>query len=301
MAGLLEVAGLTKRYGQIRAVDGCSFDVPSGGVVGFLGPNGAGKTTTMRCIFGLVRPEAGEVLWDGHPVAEADRLRFGYVPEERGLYPRMRVREQLTYFARLSGLGAKAAADAAARWLERLGLADRGDSRLEELSHGNQQRMQLATALVHDPELLVADEPFQGLDPIGTESVSALLRELAAEGMAILFSSHQLDLVEDVCEDVVIIDAGRVVLAGNVRSLKRASGDRNLSIEVDGSPWVPSVGGIREASGDGRRPRILVDASVDVNAVLIQAQAAGSVTRFSLEPPTLSDLFREAVAPKVAP
>jgi ABC-2 type transport system ATP-binding protein len=292
---MLEAIGLTKRYGDIRAVDDCTFQVPAGRIVGFLGPNGAGKTTTMRCIFGLVRLDAGDVRWDGREVSDAQRLRFGYMPEERGLYPRMRLGEQLAYFARLSGLEHGDAEGASSRWLERLGLADRVDDRLEELSHGNQQRMQLATALVHDPELLVADEPFSGLDPIATEDVAAILRELAAAGMGILFSSHQLDLVEDICEDVVIIDHGRVVMAGVVDVLKAASGWRRLDVEVGGRSWVPELSGIRTTEGPDGRARTLVDASIDVQAILSMAQTAGDVTRFTLEPPSLSDLFREAV------
>ena len=293
---MLEAIDLTKRYGDILAVDGCSFTVPEGRIVGFLGPNGAGKTTTMRCIFGLTQPERGEVRWRERPVGEQERLRFGYVPEERGLYPRMRVREQLAYFAALSGLSTGAANRAAADWLERLGLSARSTSRLEELSHGNQQRLQLATALVHGPDLLVADEPFTGLDPIATENVSALLRELAAEGMAVLFSSHQLDLVEDLCEDVVIIDHGRVVLSGSVDELKSRSGWRRLTVEVAGAPWTPELDGLRVEEGPDGRHRAMVRAGVDLPSALEQARAKGEVTRFSLEPPSLSDLFRDAVS-----
>ena len=296
---MLEAVELTKRYGDILAVDRCTFRVPAGRIVGFLGPNGAGKTTTMRCIFGLVRPDDGAVRWNGAAVGESQRLHFGYVPEERGLYPRMRVREQLAYFARLSGLEQRSADHASRRWLERLGLADRADSRLEELSHGNQQRVQLATALVHDPVLLVADEPFSGLDPIATEDVAMILRELAAEGMGILFSSHQLDLVENVCEDVVIIDNGRVALAGVVDTLKAASAWRRLEVEVGGKPWVPDVDGVRTVDGPDGRPRSLVGASIDLQETLAMAQTAGEVTRFALEPPRLSDLFREAVGSEV--
>lgn len=292
---MLEVQDLAKRYGDVLALDGCSFSVSSGRIVGFLGPNGAGKTTTMRCIFGLARPEAGEIRWQGREVGREERRRFGYMPEERGLYPRMRVREQIVYFAELSGLDRSAAERAAGRWLGRLKLADRAESRVEELSHGNQQRVQLAVAMAHAPELVVLDEPFSGLDPIAVESVAGLLAELASEGVAVLFSSHQLDLVEDVCQDVVIIDHGRVVLSGDVHRLRASSSRRSLRVTVDGAPWIPNVHGVTVVPREEGRPRVLVDASVDLDELLRLAGETGRVTQFSFEPPSLSDLFLEAV------
>ena len=214
---MLEVNDLAKRYGRVVALDGATFTARPGRIVGFLGPNGAGKTTTMRCIFGLARPDRGEVHWNGALVDREARLRFGYMPEQRGLYPRMRVGEQLSYFAQQHGLRGRAADAAATRWLERMGLGDRAKSKLEELSHGNQQRVQLAVALVHDPELLVLDEPFSGLDPIGIATMTEVVNERARAGVGVVFCSHQLDLVEDVCEDVVIIAKGRIVAAGRHR------------------------------------------------------------------------------------
>jgi ABC-2 type transport system ATP-binding protein len=293
---MLEIRDLTKRYGDVVALDGASFTVAEGRILGFLGPNGAGKTTTMRAIFGLVRPDRGEVLWKGKPVGPEQRDRFGYMPEERGLYPKMKVGDQLVYFAELSGLAVTAAKDAATKWLERLGLGDRADARLEELSHGNQQRVQLAAALVHDPELIVLDEPFSGLDPIGVESLAELLVQTAATGVAVVFSSHQLDLVEDVCQDVVIIDHGTIVLAGVVEELKAASPRRSLDVTVDGEPWVPVLPTGTVTSKQDGRVRVLVDASVDLDEILASARRAGEVTRFSFEPPSLTDLFLDAVS-----
>jgi ABC-2 type transport system ATP-binding protein len=293
---MLEIVDLSKRYGDVVALDGASFTAAPGRIVGFLGPNGAGKTTTMRAIFGLVRPDRGRVLWNGAPVGPGERARFGYMPEERGLYPKMKVAEQLTYMAELSGLGEAPARAAAAGWLERLGLADRGDARLQELSHGNQQRVQLAAALVHDPELAVLDEPFSGLDPLGVRSLAELLVQTAAMGVTVVFSSHQLDLVEDVCQDVVIIDHGRIVLAGEVGELKAASTHRTLQVTVDGEPWVPVLPtGVITSKQDGR-VRVLVDAAVDLDEVLAGARRSGEVTSFSFEPPSLADLFLEAVS-----
>ena len=236
---MLEIRDLTKRFGDVVALDGANFSVAPGRIVGFLGPNGAGKTTTMRAIFGLVRLDRGEVRWRGKRVGPEERARFGYMPEERGLYPKMKVGEQLTYFAELSGMSEKSATEATAGWLGRLRLGDRAGARLEELSHGNQQRVQLAAAIVHDPELAVLDEPFSGLDPLGVESLAELLKQIAAMGVAVVFSSHQLDLVEDVCEDVVIIDHGKIVMAGVVEELKAASPYRSLEVTVNGDPWVP--------------------------------------------------------------
>ncbi len=295
-AFVLEVSDLSKRYGDVQALDGATFRAAPGRIVGFLGPNGAGKTTTMRAIFGLVRPDRGEVRWRGAPVGPEQRARFGYMPEERGLYPKMKVSEQLVFFARLSGLGGASAEEAAGRWLERLGLADRADSRLEELSHGNQQRVQFAAALVHDPELAVLDEPFSGLDPLGVEALAGLLRETAASGVAVVFSSHQLDLVEDICQDVVIIDHGRIVLAGVVEDLKAAASLRSLEVDVNGEPWMPVLASGTVTSKHDGEVRVLVDASADLAQILASARETGEVTRFSFEPPSLAELFREAVS-----
>jgi len=296
-APMLEIVDLAKRYGDVVALDGASFTARRGRLVGFLGPNGAGKTTAMRAIFGLIVPDRGETRWEGRPIDPAARLRFGYMPEQRGLYPRMRVHEQLVYFAQQHGLGGRAAAAAATRWLERLGLADRARSKLEDLSHGNQQRVQLATALVHDPDLLVLDEPFSGLDPIGIATMTEVLRERAAAGVGVIFSSHQLDLVEDVCEDVVIISRGRVVAEGAIEALRAGAGRRHLEIEVrggDGS-WLPDAGQLIVLERTGSRVKLLVDERVELEALLARARAAGEVTRFSYEPPRLSELFMEAV------
>jgi ABC-2 type transport system ATP-binding protein len=294
---MLEIDALTKRYGAVRALDGASFTARRGRLVGFLGPNGAGKTTTMRCIFGLARADRGEVRWKGSVVDRDARLRFGYMPEQRGLYPRMRVAEQLSYFGQHHGLSRSDARRKSGEWLERFGLADRAKSKLEDLSHGNQQRVQLATALVHDPELLVLDEPFSGLDPIGIATMADVLSERARAGVGVVFSSHQLDLVEEVCEDVVIISRGRVVAEGAIEELKARSGRRHVDVEVAGSGgnWLDGTNHHTVLERDGDRVRLLVDESVDLDALLRTARAAGEVRRFSYEPPKLSELFMEAV------
>ena len=295
---MLEIRGLAKRYGPVTALDHASFTARRGRLTGFLGPNGAGKTTTMRCVFGLATPDEGDVRWDGAPVDATTRLRFGYMPEQRGLYPRMRVAEQLAYFAQHHGLSLRDARARAGAWLERFGLEDRARSKLEDLSHGNQQRIQLATALVHDPELLVLDEPFSGLDPIGIATMSEVLHERASAGVGVVFSSHQLDLVEEVCEDVVIINRGRVVAEGEIEALRAASGRRHLEIEVAGSggAWLGDIDHHRVLERSGDRVKLLVDDSVRLDALLAAAGAAGEIRRFAFEPPRLSELFMEAVA-----
>ncbi len=290
---VLSIEGLTKTYGDVVALDGASFTVAPARIVGFLGPNGAGKTTTMRCIFGLANPDAGSITWNGNPIDDILRLSFGYMPEERGLYPRMRIGDQLAYLGRLSGMAATDARQATATWLERLGLSDRMDSRLEQLSHGNQQRVQLAAALIHRPVLAVLDEPFAGLDPIGVETMSEILRSLAAGGTSVLFSSHQLDLVEDVCQDVVIIEAGRVVMAGNVEELRRSSPIRIVEVMVDERPWTSPLFEVEDDTNGRIRHR--VKTGVDLREVVEAAGADGTITRLVFEPPSLSDLFRQAV------
>jgi ABC-2 type transport system ATP-binding protein len=294
---VLEINGLHKRYGDVVALDGCSFSVARGRMLGFLGPNGAGKTTSMRAIFGLVRLDGGTLQWDGRPIDGPARQRFGYMPEQRGLYPKMKASQQLAFFGQLHGMAKAAALEAAGRWLERLGLSERADDPVEALSHGNQQRVQLAAALVHDPDLLVLDEPFSGLDPIGAETMADVLRERAAAGSAVLFSSHQLDVVEDLCEDVAIIDEGRIVLEGDVRDLKAASPRRVLEIEVDGdaSGLLRQLDGVLSSRFDGHRHRLFVDARADVRHVLAEADRNSAVHHLSYSTPSLSELFKEAV------
>jgi ABC-2 type transport system ATP-binding protein len=297
VADILELDGLTRRFGQLTALDGLTFSVPAGQVVGFLGPNGAGKTTTMRAIFGLTDLDAGAVRWDGGPVGPAERRRFGYMPEERGLYPAMRVGEQLQYLARLHGMTAPDAARSTTTWLERLGVAERATSRVDALSHGNQQRVQLAAALVHEPELLVLDEPLAGLDPGGIEAIGGVLVDEARAGRCVLFSSHQLDLVEDLCESVTIIDHGRLVVSGRVDDLA-TSGPRRLVVRVEGDrvgAWARELPGVSVSEASGGEVRLLLEPSVDSDTVLRAAMAAGRVLAFVFDRRRLSEVFRESV------
>jgi ABC-2 type transport system ATP-binding protein len=295
---MLRLSELSKRYGDVVALDDCSFEVAPGTLFGFLGPNGAGKTTAMRAIFGLVRPDRGEVTWDGAPIDAPTRHRFGYMPEQRGLYPRMKIAAQLGYFGRLHGMGRGDAEESAGRWLDTLGLADRADAKLEQLSHGNQQRVQLATALVHDPDLLVLDEPFSGLDPLGVRAMADILAERAAAGNAVVFSSHQLDLVEDLCDSVAVINQGRIVLAGRVGQLKAASRHRYLEVEhaTPSGSWHQALDGVVEVvEEEPERVVLMVDRDTDPEAILHVARQAGTLQAFSFTPPSLSQVFVEAV------
>ncbi|MDE3031333.1 MAG: ATP-binding cassette domain-containing protein [Acidobacteriota bacterium] len=297
MAGLLEVRGLRRRFANLIALDDLSFSVRAGEVVGFLGPNGAGKTTTMRAIFGLTDLDAGEVRWNGASVSAGDRRRFGYMPEERGLYPGMRIGDQLVYIGRLHGMSMDDARRAAASWLERLGLADRVNDKVESLSHGNQQRVQLTAALLHEPELLILDEPLAGLDPTGIDDIGAILVERARAGCCVLFSSHQLDQVEDLCETVIIIDHGRLLETGRVDDLA-TGGARRLVVRVEGDrdgSWSTGLEGVTVSQVAGGEVRLILDEGVDTDDVLEAARRTGRVTEFVMQRRRLSEVFREAL------
>jgi len=294
---MLEFDGLSRRYGDVVALDQLSFTVPPGQVFGFLGPNGAGKTTAMRAVFGLVALDAGQVRWKGEPVTAAKRRHFGYMPEERGLYPGMVVADQVEYLARLHGVAPDRARASALRWLDRMGVGDRADSKVEALSLGNQQRVQLAAALAHEPELVVLDEPLSGLDPVGVDTVSGVLAEQAAGGRGVLFSSHQLDLVEDLCQSVAIIDRGCLVAKGTVEELTMG-GQRRLVVKVAGDwngAWARDLLGTTVSRVEGGAVRLVLDDGADPQAVLTAAMHSGTVEHFGFERRRLSEVFREAV------
>ena len=296
--GALELLDLRRRYGDVIALDDLTFTVPAGQVFGFLGPNGAGKTTAMRAVVGVVALDSGEVRWRGAPLDARARRAVGYMPEERGLYPGMIVLEQLEYLGRLYGMSAAQARESARRWAARLGVAEKLNAKVETLSQGNQQRVQLAAALVHEPELLVLDEPFAGLDPVGVDEMSAVLAERATAGATVLFSSHQLDLVQDLCEAVAIIHRGRLVAEGSLAELRRG-GEQRLAVRVAGDPegrWADGLIGSAMVAGLAAGTVILtLSPGADPQAVLDTARAAGPVEHFAFEQRRLSDVFREVV------
>ncbi len=292
----LEFDGISKRYGDLVALHNLTFQVRAGELFGFVGRNGAGKTTAMRITLGVLRPDAGEVRWAGAPLDLAARRRIGYMPEERGLYPKMRLLEQLAYLGELHGMADADAQRAALDWLERFELADRRNDELQALSHGNQQRMQLAAALVCSPEVLVLDEPFSGLDPVALDVMIGVLRERADAGVAVIFSSHELDLVERICDRVGIIDRHHMVACGTVAELQ-AGGPRRLWVDVPmaGSDWMPSLTGVTLVRRDG--PRVLLDLSpgIDDQQILEAALQRGPVHEFRPAEASLTELFRDAI------
>jgi ABC-2 type transport system ATP-binding protein len=291
---MLRVSSVSRTFGDRRVLDDISFDVSPGRMTGFVGANGAGKTTSMRIILGLLSADSGEVTWNGEPVSRAARQRFGYMPEERGLYPKMKVREQLVYLGRLHGLTMAAARGSADELLERVGLTERANDAVETLSLGNQQRAQIAAALVHQPELLILDEPFSGLDPMAVDAVAGVLREHTARDVPVLFSSHQLDVVERLCDDLVIIAAGAVRASGSRAELrtKYATQRYELVLDVDAG-WIRDLSGVSIVDLDAGRAVIdLADPDGD-QAVLRAALRRGPVRAFGPVIPSLAEIFRE--------
>jgi ABC-2 type transport system ATP-binding protein len=293
----LEICDLFHRFGARVAVDHLSATVGGGEIVGLVGRNGAGKTTTMRSVMGVLDPLAGTVLWAGHRIGLEDRLRFGYMPEERGLYPQMRVMDQLVYFARLHGMAGSTAHARARAWLERLELDGREEDRVVALSHGNQQRVQLAAALVHEPDLLVLDEAFAGLDPSAVDVLCGVLRDVAREGRAILFSSHQLDLVERLCDRIVILDRGRVLASGTLAEL-RARVPQRLRVQVaTARDWSSELADVRVLRKDGDGVLFDLGPGSDTRLILRAATEAGALQFYGFESGGLTELYRKLVVP----
>ncbi|MBK7625484.1 MAG: ATP-binding cassette domain-containing protein [Kineosporiaceae bacterium] len=293
---MLQTIDLTRRFGDLTAVDQVSLDVPDGTLTGFVGANGAGKTTTMRLITGVLGSHAGQVLWQGRPITAADRRRFGYMPEERGLYPKQPVLDQLIYLGRLTGLSATAARSRAGALLERFGLADRTRERVEKLSLGNQQRVQIIAAVIASPVALILDEPFSGLDPVAVEQMADIVREHAANGLPVLFSSHQLDLMERLCDRVAIMSRGRLIIQGRVEDLRRTTTPRyRLALDVDAG-WVRDAPGVSTLDVDGSSALIELDDPEASRHLLREALSRGQIREFSPVVPSLTELYKEVAA-----
>jgi ABC-2 type transport system ATP-binding protein len=292
----IEIDGISKRYGDTDAVEELSFDVRAGELFGFVGRNGAGKTTTMRIVLGVLAPDAGVVRWLGVPLTFKARRRIGYMPEARGLYPKMRVAEQLAYLGELHGMQGAQARQAALGWLERFDLAERRNAELQALSLGNQQRIQLAAALVFSPEVLVLDEPFAGLDPVAVDVMADVLRERADAGVPVIFSSHELELVERLCDRVGIIDRGRMVACGTVADL-RAGGPDRLWVDVPSAPvgWADGETGTTVARTDGSRVLLELAPGTDDQAILRLALTSGPIREFRRAEASLVEIFRDVV------
>ena len=307
---MIEIQGISRTFGTRRVLEDVTFSVASGRMTGFVGGNGAGKTTTMRILLGVLAADSGHIVFDGAPITAGDRARIGYMPEERGLYPKMKVLEQLVYLGRLHGLAAGAAKASAETLIERLGLTERANDTLESLSLGNQQRAQIAAALVHEPAALVLDEPFSGLDPMAVEVVLGVLRDYAAQGAPVLFSSHQLDIVERLCDDVVVIGGGKILAAGSREQLRAEHSGQSYALELAGpsadAGWVRQQPGITVTHLDGGRVRFDAETEQAAQQVLAAAVALGApadtaggsgtiVRRFGQETPTLAQIFQEVV------
>ncbi|MDI6023575.1 ATP-binding cassette domain-containing protein [Leucobacter sp. UT-8R-CII-1-4] len=303
---MIELNSITRSFGDRKVLEDVSFSVAGGRMTGFVGGNGAGKTTTMRIILGVLAANSGSVTLHGAPITAADRARFGYMPEERGLYPKMKVAEQLVYLGRLHGLSTSDARNEVDGLLERLGLGERGNDTLESLSLGNQQRAQIAAALVHRPSALVLDEPFSGLDPMAVDVVLGVLRDYAAQGVPVLFSSHQLDIVERLCDDVVVIGAGRILAAGSREELRARHSGREFELELTGAQadagWVRDQAGVRVTHLDGGYVRFEAETEAEAQRVLARAVSGvdetandSKVQRFGKITPSLAQIFKEVV------
>jgi ABC-2 type transport system ATP-binding protein len=295
----LVIDRLHKRFGSIKALDGLAFEVPAGQVFGFLGANGAGKTTTMRIVLGVLNADAGTVAWNGTDSRKLPRATWGYLPEERGLYPRMTVVDQLAYFASLYGVPPDRAHREARHWLARFRVPELGDRRAEELSKGNQQKIQLIAAVLHDPQVLLMDEPFTGLDPVNVALLREAFVELRDQGRTLIFSTHQMEMVEAMCESIAIVDRGRVVVGGAVRDIRRAAGQRLVRLAVEGDhrlAWIAEVPGARILRPGIDRTEIELDAGVEPDVILAAAIARGArITHFEVAEASLEQIFIDHV------
>jgi ABC-2 type transport system ATP-binding protein len=295
----LEIDRVTKRFGQTVALDELAFDVPSGRIFGFLGANGAGKTTTMRICLGILHADSGEVRWRGTPAADLPRRTFGYLPEERGLYPRLTVLDQLIYFASLYGETPDRARAKANEWLERFRITDLAGRRAEELSKGNQQKVQFIAAILHGPDVLLMDEPFTGLDPVNLTLLRDAFVELRDEGRTIVFSTHQMEVAEALCESLVIVDHGRIVAGGTLADLKRGSRARTIRLGIENEilpTWLSTIDGVAAVRPGAGFAEVELRPNVEPRQVLAAALERGAlVSRFEVAEPSLEAIFIELV------
>jgi ABC-2 type transport system ATP-binding protein len=295
---MLRIDGLRKAFGEVQALDGISLTVRPGEVFGFLGANGAGKTTTMRIVLGFLRADEGTVTWKDQPAQGWPRRVWGYMPEERGLYPRMPVIDQLVYFASLYGMSRSKARKEALVWLKRFRIGDLADRKAESLSKGNQQKVQYIATILHDPDVLLMDEPFAALDPVNVAMLKSAFTEMRDRGKTILFSTHQLDQAEELCDSVAIIDHGKVVSSGTTREVKQSTGHQVVRVATAGDGngnWLLSLPHVTVTRPGHDYTELRVDAGADPQAVLRAAQARGDVLRFEVGDPSLEEVFVEKV------
>lgn len=302
--GLL-LEGVSKSFGSFQAIKHLSMEVREGALFGFLGANGAGKTTTMRMILDLFRPDLGQITWNGSEVRQVPRHMWGYLPEERGLYPKMRVDEQLLFLARLNGLAKQDAEKSLTEWLERFQISANRKKRIEELSKGNQQKVQFLATILHDPTLLVMDEPFSGLDPVNAQVLKEALLEMHRRGKTIIFSTHQLEQAEELCQDIVIINKGQSVVQGSVREVKRQQGRNVVRLKLDNDPdasWLEQLPGVQVTRHREDYIEMHIQANLNPNVIVEAAlHHGGIISRFEMVEPSLTDIFIELVGATALP
>jgi ABC-2 type transport system ATP-binding protein len=295
----LIVDHINKSFGTFQAIEDLSMEVREGAMFGFLGANGAGKTTTMRMILDIIRPDSGQITWNGNDVREVPRQNWGYLPEERGLYPKMMVEEQLLFLARLNGLSKQDAKKELDEWFERFQINANRKKKIEELSKGNQQKIQFLAAIIHNPTILIMDEPFSGLDPVNANVLKEAFLEMHRRGKTIIFSTHQLEQVEEMCEDVVIINKGQTVVQGRVREVKRQHGRNVIRLKLDNDPealWLDTLEGIQVTKRRQDYIEMQIQAHLNPNVIVEAAlQHGGNITLFELAEPSLTDIFIETV------
>src|SRR5579884_4226013 len=295
----LQVEHVNKWFGQFQAIKDLSMEVREGVIFGFLGPNGAGKTTTMRMILDLFRPDSGHITWNGIDVREVPRRAWGYLPEERGLYPKMRVDEQLLFLARLQGVTKQEAQKALDEWLERFQITANRDRKIEELSKGNQRKVQFLAAILHDPTILIMDEPFSGLDPVNANVLKEAFVEMHRRGKTIIFSTHQLEQAEELCQDIVIINKGQSIVQGSVREIKQKSGRNVARLKLDNdpqAPWLEQLPGVQVTKRREDYIEMQIQANLNPNVIVEAAlHHGGIISRFELTEPSLTDIFIEKV------
>jgi ABC-2 type transport system ATP-binding protein len=295
----LVVEHINKSFGQFQAVKDLSMEVREGAIFGFLGANGAGKTTTMRMILDIIRPDSGQISWNGQEVREVERSMWGYLPEERGLYPKMIVEDQLLFLAQLNGLPKQEAQRELNEWLDRFQITSYRRKKVEQLSKGNQQKVQFLATVLHNPSILIMDEPFSGLDPVNANVLKDAFLEMHQRGKTIIFSTHQLEQVEELCEDVLIINKGEAVVYGSVRDVKRQHGRNVVRLKLDNDPeahWLDSLPGVQVTKRRQDYIEMQMQANLNPNVIVEAAlQHGGIITRFELTEPSLTDIFIERV------
>ena len=296
MENAIELEGVEKRFGAKVAVDGLSLEVPRGCIYGFLGPNGAGKTTTLRMIIGIFHPDAGRVSVLGQSDPASVKERIGYLPEERGLYEKMRVRDLMTYFGQLKGMEAGLARKRASELLQRYGLGESADKKCQALSKGMAQKAQILATLIHEPELIILDEPFSGLDPLNRDLMRDLIRQLKREGRSVIFSTHIMERAEQICDRVLLIDDGRKILDGELSAVRSSAGEE-IRLDYDGDgDFLHDLPGVARVNDSGKQAELFMEEDADPQAVLAALVAARvRVRRFDLRELSLHEIFIRAV------